>query len=293
MDDLFANIEDRLNSGMATERRSLAPSADHKDGGADAERINPDGHDIGSGAEPVYSGQEELSEAEQEAEVEPQDHDVSPLSVDSLTKLILRRFPAQGAGDAGEIDQIASHLLEMGIDTIGSIESRLSDIDSDNVARLMGYVAETSGARRMDDELLAALEDDYVTNVRDSERRQLLSARLRRVRGKFSIYQLRNATSETKLLTASLTVRYLAALVATRKGISGAIIPGVIAESLDELNPSTRPRIIRTKAGSLCVATNLSRAAAEDIMRQLASRLPRGLKVIRGGDVVFESGRPE
>ena len=94
----------------------------------------------------------------------------------------------------------------------------------DQVERLMDYPAKPTGARRLDDELLAVFTERYVDTAPEKSRRQLLWLRLGRVRGKFSICSLHDGHTEGRPVSAARAVRDLAHLVATTHGIRAAVV---------------------------------------------------------------------
>ncbi|MGI5238785.1 hypothetical protein [Dactylosporangium sp. CA-139066] len=178
----------------------------------------------------------------------------------------------------------------MDVTTTGQLEAALSNLDEGQVARLMDYPTETTRVRKLDDELLAVFLDRYVEATEDADRQQLLRLRLRRVRGRFTIYSLEGPDGTQRPVAAARAVRNLVKLVAAREGIAATTIDGAVAANQSDVTPGWSPKEVNTPAGPVYVATNLSRSYAESLMRQLVSRVPgSGVRVKRAGDLLFEA----
>lgn len=248
MDDLFAQIEGALISKDTKEEAPAAASAEEV--GVETEEVNE-----------------------------------TPISKESLTEVVAVRHPGAEQGDGREYDVVLQQLARLGITTVGQLDIALADLEQGYVAQLMDYPTSTTGIRRLDDEILAAFADKYLDAEADGKRRQLLELRLRRVRGKFAIYSVVTDESTSAPMTAARTVRYLAAIVATKAGLEAAEVPNAISRVENDLNPSAHGRLVRTSGGSLSVASNLSRAWAEEIMRELIQSAPSvDVRIMRAGD---------
>ena len=94
----------------------------------------------------------------------------------------------------------------------------------------------------MDDELLAVFLDRYVETAEDDDRRQLLRLRLRRVRGRFTIYSLEGPEGTQLTVAAARAVRNLAKFVAERKSAEATTISGAIATNSGDIAPGYFPR---------------------------------------------------
>lgn len=260
MDDLFGMIESRLITVEAEELTS--------DNASEAGEGSDEGFD--------------------------EDSDPRELDPATLSELITQRFPNQELGDSATVSQLLSHLSELSVTTVGNLEAVLANVEAGHVARLMDYPSETSGVRRLDDELLASFTERYVEAATGEERKQFLRLRLRRVRGKFAIYSIDNNSSTSKrLITAAKAVRELASIVATSKGAAAASIDGAIASEKHELLPSTNARMVKTANGPVYVATNFTRSWAESVMCGLVERIPgSNLRVYRAGDLLVEAPVP-
>jgi hypothetical protein len=90
---------------------------------------------------------------------------------------------------------LVEQLATLDVTTVGELEAALSSLDEGQVARLMDYPTETTGTRKLHDELLAVFLDRYVGAARDADRQQPLRLRLRRVRGRFTITPWKGRTA--------------------------------------------------------------------------------------------------
>ena len=257
MDDLFGMIEERLNT--VAEGEAVEPRLGEQD--------------------------DELDEQSVE--------DSNPLALDqdTLGALIQSRFPDHELGDSSAIKELLEHLAVLDVLTIGKLEQDLANVAVGRVARLMSYPSETSGVRRLDDELLAIFTENYVETAVGEERKQFLRLRLRRVRGKFAIYSVDDRSSASRrLITAAKAVREVARVVANFEGIEAVNIDNAVATDEQRLLPSTNAVMVNTKYGPIFVATNFTRSWAESVMRELVSRTPgSSLRIYRAGDLLAEA----
>ncbi|MGC5028635.1 GTP pyrophosphokinase [Micromonospora sp. DT229] len=245
------------------------------------ELLRPQGTDDATTADEPVIGVDEPS---------PETLDPTLLSPASLGELIASRFPKDEPGDSLSLAVLVDQLAELGVTTVGQLEAALSNLGQGQVARLMDYPIETTRVRKLDDELLAIFLDRYVAAAADDGRRQLLRLRLRRVRGRFTIYSLEGPSGTRRPVTAARAVRDLARFVAERQGVAAAANNGFISANKGDISPGYFPKEVRTSAGPVYVATNLSRAHAESLMGELVSRVPgSGLRVQRAGDLLFEA----
>ena len=220
-----------------------------------------------------------------------EDSDPRTLDESTLSELISLRFPAHDLGDARTLDQLLSHLRRLGVLKIGDLEAALANVENGQVARLMDYPEGTSGARRLDDELLATFTDKYVDFAEDEDRKQFLKLRLRRVRGKFALYSIGDTGEMTRPMPAASAMRELARIVASSHGTDSVIVDGAISNDKATLPPSAKARLVRTVHGQVFVTTNVTRARAEEVMDELVLRAKnKDLKVFRAGDLLFEFG---
>lgn len=256
MDELFGKIEDRLVTVTET------------------------------GDEVLNSDQlSEDTAADFEDELDPR-----PLTEETLTLLITERFPNQNLGDHLSVKQLLEHIHTLDVITVGQLGLALANVEEGQVARLMDYPGETTGVRRLDDELLATFTEQYVETATGDDRKQFLRLRLRRVLGKFAIYSVDEGNGSRRLRTAARAVRDIAKAVATEKGLQSATVPGAVATDKADLNASTNARPVQTGMGTIYVATNFSRAWAEDVMGELVDRMHGSpLRVYRAGDLLFEA----
>ncbi|MEV1320060.1 hypothetical protein AB0J14_28740 [Micromonospora arborensis] len=223
-------------------------------------------------------------------EPSPEALNPTPLDPGTLGELIAHRFPGDEPGDPPSLNVLIDQLAVLDVTTIGQLEAALSNLVEGQVARLMDYPTETTRVRKLDDELLAVFLDRYVEAAGDAERRQLLRLRLRRVRGRFTIYSLDGPDGTRRPVAAARAVRDLVEFVAEREGIAATLISGAVGANKGDVTPGYFPREVQTSAGPVYVATNLSRAYAESLMRELVSRVPgSGLRVKRAGDLLSEA----
>ncbi|GAA3397526.1 hypothetical protein [Cryptosporangium minutisporangium] len=223
-------------------------------------------------------------------EPSPETLNSNPLDAAALGALIANRFPGDEPGDSLLQALILDQLSALEVTTIGQLEAALSDIEEGHVAKLMDYPTTTTGLRKLDDELLAIFRDRYVETAEGEDRQQLLRLRLRRVRGRFTIYSLEGLEETQRPVAAARAVRDLAKFVAEREGLAAATVTGAVGMSPDDITPGYFPKEVSTSAGSVYVATNLTRSYAEDLMRQLLSRVPgSGIRIRRAGDLLFET----
>ncbi|MEU7753774.1 hypothetical protein [Micromonospora sp. NPDC049171] len=217
---------------------------------------------------------------------------LDPTQLDEVTmgKLISQRFPRDEPGDLPSLTVLVEQLATLDVTRVGELEAALTILDEGQVARLMDYPTETTGTRKLDDELLAVFLDRYVSAARDADRQQLLRLRLRRVRGRFTIYSLEGQDGTQRPVAAARAVRNLVKFVAEREGVAATTISGAISANQSDITPGWFPRQVETSAGPVYVATNLSRSYAENLMRQLLERVPgSGIRIKRAGDLLFEA----
>ncbi|MEU2167944.1 hypothetical protein ACH47V_25585 [Micromonospora chersina] len=223
-------------------------------------------------------------------EPSPEALNPTPLNLETLGKLIAERFPSDEPGDPRSLALLVDQMSVLDVSTIGQLEAALSNLEAGQVARLMDYPTETTRARKLDDELLAIFLDRYVEAAEDADRRQLLRLRLRRVRGRFTIYSLEGPNGTRRPVAAARAVRDLVEFVAEREGIPATLISGAVGADQNDVTPGYFPKKVQTSAGPVYVATNLSRSHAESLMGKLVSRVPgSGLRVKRAGDLLFEA----
>lgn len=216
--------------------------------------------------------------------------DSLPLSSDELIKMVESRYPDHETGSVETLEDILHQLDNLEVRTVAELQSALAENDSDEVAALMEYPMAVSAARRLDDELLAVFSDRYVDAADpDGARRKLLNLRLRRVRGKFTIYVLESkGHSSTRPIAAARALRELTRVAAQELGPEKVEIRDAIALDRDMLQDSTHPRIVTVNGTEIFVTTNLSRSHAEWLMGKLIERLPDGFaRVYKAGDQIL------
>jgi len=270
MDDLFDRIQN-LIFPLAEVRASLEPA---------------------DGSEEVGVVGELEEEFADEPQVEPVvGGPVGVITLETMQRFVASRYPKSEVGEVANLVEVLGHLQQIGVNEFTHLEAVLVDVESSEVERLMDYPVEPTGIRRLDDELLASLAREYADSAPGEDRAQLLHLRLRRLLGRFAIYSIDAGEGPSRLMAAARAVRQLAKLVAERAGLGAAVVGGAVVLEPGALNPSAHPRAVRAAGGVLFVATNLTRAGAEDIMRSLLENAPgANLRVARAGDLLFETG---
>lgn len=236
---------------------------------------------------PTALGTEEVEGADEEIEAASEaDGDSGSLTADVLTELLEVLYPETEIGNRDGLEELIGHLENLGIKTVEAIQAMLDQVDRDEVASLMDYPSVVSATRRLDDELLAMFARRYVEAAPNAARQQLLELRLRRVNGKFAIYEIAEEGGDpTRPITAARAVRELTRIVSERVGPDHACIENAIALERSALPVSTHPRVVTVKETDIYVATNLARSYAEKLMTELLAQLPEGsVSVFRAGD---------
>ena len=212
------------------------------------------------------------------------------LDIASLAELIADRFPANEPGDERSVGVLVEQLTVLGITAVGQLESALSALEEDEVTRLMDYPHAPTRVRMLDDELLYIFLDRYVEATDDVDRQQVLRLRLRRVRGRYTIYSLEGPAGAQRPVAAARLVRNLVKMIAERAGPEVVFVDGVISANQSDVSQGWMPREVKTSAGPVYVATNLNRNYAEQLMGELIKRIPgSGVRVMRAGDLIVEA----
>jgi ppGpp synthetase/RelA/SpoT-type nucleotidyltranferase len=225
---------------------------------------------------------------EDEVDDSTDDVEVKLLDIEVLRSFISTRYAPSDPGDGADVEVILEQLLSMDVRTLPQLEASLNDLEEGFVATLMDYPRRVSGARRLDDEILSVFTDRYVEAAAEEDRANLLLLRLRRVRGKFAIYSIREGSSESRPVSAARALRQLAERVAREVGIAEVDVEGYVSSAPNALNPSMKEKGIKTPGGVVYVSTNLTRTAAELVMRALLNKMPAAdIQVVRAGDVIL------
>ncbi|MEP9391541.1 hypothetical protein ABLE94_04660 [Gordonia sp. VNK1] len=163
--------------------------------------------------------------------------------------------------------------------------------DSERVTSLMDYQSAPSRIRRFDDDMLALVKDRYLqTAARDHVRGPVFELRLRRLRGKRSIYRIDGPEdAPTTELTGAATLRALVNLVIERGELNSANIDAVVSDDPDEQFRG-RYVVVETSHGSVNVNSNMNREWIDSCIRELIVRWRRltdeEIDVTRGGDSI-------
>lgn len=225
------------------------------------------------------------------------------LNTSSLNLFLEETYTEARISKDPAIEWMTRVLSAVGIVTIQQLSETLAPVDSVRVAELMDYQTAPTRIRRLDDDLLSALGEAYVeqtAGVADdataAQRRQrYLPARHRRLSGKLQIYQISEADGPgTNVLhaptTAAGAVRSLVNIVLKRGGVGAAVVDEYVGTQAQHFASSDRASLWKFDTGDeLWIHGNLSRASAEEVMKQLVDRLEPGeVQVLRAGDVLFE-----
>ena len=98
-----------------------------------------------------------------------------------LATYLGNRFPDAGWSRTEHYAWIAGLLLELGVDSLESLEQALAGVDTDAVNATMGYRYPAGAVRRLDDALLFAFGTRYLDLDDNSHRKLLLQNRLEKV----------------------------------------------------------------------------------------------------------------
>lgn len=196
------------------------------------------------------------------------------------------------------IDWMIEVLEALGINSAVSLEATIADVDTESVAALIEYRFPPGRIRRLDDDLLAALGEGYISanevvTSGEPNRQRILSWRWGRLNGKLKIYSFTGQSVSSDLrskdLSASAAFREcIILLVALAGSLDVALIPEAISPDAD-LPVSVRATSLSTSQGQLWVHANLTRQLAEGFVVELLGRLPNDSKVEfnRSGEVLW------
>jgi len=112
----------------------------------------------------------------------PTTDDDPRIGAQDLAAFLAGQFPDAGWSRTDHYTWISGLLLELGITTLDELAQVLAGVDSDGLSTRMGYRYPPGAVRRLDDALLAHYGDAYVELQLNSRRRELLRARLTRLR---------------------------------------------------------------------------------------------------------------
>lgn len=206
----------------------------------------------------------------------------NPLDIQSMSSLASDRIGVRVEAEEAYLADILGQLARLNIDTVGKFSACLEDVDFMLLEAVMGYADPSSGARRLDDVLLSVLAEQYVEAASSEDRKAVLELRLRRMRGKFNIYQLVVDGVKRRPVSAARAVRQLAARVVDILGIDRASIDGCVSA---DANSIPMPRQVESENGPFYVTGRFSRYGAESVMKDLLARVPdSGISVLRAGD---------
>lgn len=104
------------------------------------------------------------------------------ISTAVLATYLGNRFPDAGWSRTDHYGWISGLLLELGIDSLDTLDTALSDTDTTAVNTALGYRYPAGAVRRLDDALLAAFDTRYVELAGNQHRVARLQARLEKLR---------------------------------------------------------------------------------------------------------------
>lgn len=228
-----------------------------------------------------------------------------PFDVDSLGAFLKKTYPGARGSQGSALAWMIEILGELGLNCEPKLEKVLADSDSDRVASLMDYRRTPTVIRRLDDDLLALLEQSYIDQTHDvadtdelrKRREAYLPLRLVTLAGKYKIYRVGERTDGTLALTegmtAAATVRTMVGMALEVGGIDLALVPGYIARDPASTRDPLRARewAFELPDGpvNLWIVGGLSRAEAEQVMLELREQIgTKAVEVLRAGDQLFE-----
>lgn len=220
------------------------------------------------------------------------------LDVGSLQQRLAELYPDSSSSKPTAMEWMLRVLAAARLHTTHDLDAVIAQADSARVAEVMDYRTPASRIRRLDDDLLSVMGNEYVeltSDVADNDaardrRRRYLPARLNRLNGKLRIYSVQAGTGEeAPLTTAAGAVRELATIVVSSRGADEALLEGFIAREAEELAPAARANRWKFATGDeLWMHGNLSRASAEIAMEALVQKVSdTGVLLRRSGDVLF------
>ena len=111
-----------------------------------------------------------------------------PLDTASLLNWLTERYPGAAKSKPEHYTWILDILGHLQLAEAGALEDALAAVDSDSVAAAMGHAFPAGQVRRLDDDLLAALGEDYISGQPNlsNRRRSLLKGRYRQVQARLS-----------------------------------------------------------------------------------------------------------
>jgi len=236
---------------------------------------------------------DQLPESTGETRDQQQDADVSELlDVEAFSQWLNTRYPTGKAALQEAVAWMTNLVAATGLISIDELEQALDNVDSEQVASLMDYQFEPSSVRRLDDELLSALGQNYIKATsklggnRYQDRGRVLGFRLGRLKNKIRVYELKGADVPAHLkneqrFSGAAAFRHILQIAFDRIGADKVLIENRVS-TRNDLAESTHSK----KLGStnLWVDHNLSRSSSETYMAELLQRLGQpDIQVYRAG----------
>lgn len=218
--------------------------------------------------------------------------DNGTLGARELLNYISERYPGADRQDPRELEAMSDILIALKISSTDQLNEVLGLVNSKRVKDLMQYVRPASPARRLEDDLLSTLTDEYLA-VASEDRRLALRSRLLKLQGKTKIYQLVGPSVPVAIAAARLSgaraLRELVKLVA--EGAGPKAVAGSSYVSLEaNLPPSSRPVRVVVEDQIIWVYSILNREICElEMKRILRNAAGMDISVERAGDVVAKT----
>lgn len=161
----------------------------------------------------------------------------------------------------------------------------IADADLDRLVKVLEYPKDVGKLTILEDILLSAYEEDYIDCVEDSDDKFVLSMRLRRIQGKFKIYQVQNQQQCYDNLTAAGTVRSLLQIYVRREGKLPPDAESFVSENLDRLASKDRATSFSVDGKNYYLSGVMNRSMAEAKMAVMLTWLAdSSIIVYKAGD---------
>lgn len=217
------------------------------------------------------------------------------LTIDSLSLFSKTEYSESLSPDLHVIQSILSQLNALDIKSPDDLRRTLSNIDSSMTGRYLDYNNDVTSSRRLDDDLLAALGEDYIAAEKNQERQRVLNLRHQKIQGKVSIYQVSiDGEKITTMRPATKALRSIVNNLAQNTKIPNEElkISDVVEFDTSEFSNNARPIAIKSSTGPIYIRTNLNRSWSESSMNKLsviARNYGIDVKVTKSGDQIIPS----
>lgn len=209
--------------------------------------------------------------------------------IEALAEYLSNRYPGTELQDPRELATMVRSLDLLKIDTVSGIENVLAEVDSDQVRKLMQHLSAPSRVRRLEDDLLSTLADEFVASVAE-ERKPALRSRLMKLRGKTKVYQLFGSSIPDSIAALQLSgARALRELV---KIVAEGVGPDVTARSsyvslTANLPLKASPVRVKVDNQDIWVYSIINRnILATELKRLVGEASGMNITVTRAGDIL-------